>query len=97
MLQALVDLGEQMETPALARAGEVLQLSGDSRGQRFLQAAQRGAEPGRSWASVALERQPLQEGQSLPATLLEELSSTPHVLSVPETLGPDSTPDERRR
>jgi HEAT repeat protein len=96
-LETLADLGEELETPAMAKAGEALWLRGDTRGRQLLEAAQQRSDPARSWAMAALTALPMEEGQALPTPLLDELSSAPKVLEVPETVGPDSTPDELLR
>jgi HEAT repeat protein len=96
-LDTLADLGEELQGPALAKAGEALWLRGDARGRRLLEAAQKGSDPARSWATAALAARPIEEGQPLPTPLLDELSPALKVLEVPGTLGPDSTPEELLR
>jgi len=93
----LADLAKELDAPAQAKAGEALRLRQDARGQQWLQAAQQGPDPARSWAAAALSARPLQEEQTLPTPLLDGLAVPPRVLEVPESLGPDSTPDELLR
>ncbi len=97
VLDTLADLAEELDEPALAKIGEALWRSGDPRGRPLLEEVKQGAAPARIWATAALTARPVEDGRPLPTPLLDQLASAPKVLEVPETLGPDSTPDELLR